>query len=94
VNVLFNSKPLEFTQTSVVLDVDGMRQEIENDFVWIFAGGTPPNDFLKKIGVGFGARDLSLDASQEVKHTADSGKQLAELQRPRTRDKESLCSHT
>jgi thioredoxin reductase len=78
VNVLFNSKPLEFTQTSVVLDVDGMRQEIENDFVWIFAGGTPPNDFLKKIGVGFGARDLSLDASQEVKHTADSGKQLAE----------------
>jgi putative YpdA family bacillithiol system oxidoreductase len=78
VNVLFNSKPVEFTQTSVVLDVDGMRREIENDFVWIFAGGTPPNDFLKKIGVGFGARDLSLDTSQEVKHTADSGKQLAE----------------
>ena len=78
VSVLFNSKPVEFTQTSVVLDVDGMRREIENDFVWIFAGGTPPNDFLKKIGVGFGARDLSLDASQEVKHTADSGKQLAE----------------
>ena len=38
-----------------------------NDFVWIFAGGTPPNDFLKKIGVGFGARDLTLDASKEAK---------------------------
>lgn len=41
------------------------RQEIPNDFAWIFAGGTPPNAFLKKIGVGFGARDLTLEASRE-----------------------------
>jgi thioredoxin reductase len=78
VNILFNSKPVEFTETSVVLDVDGMRQEIENDFVWIFAGGTPPNDFLKKIGVGFGARDMALEASAEAKENEASRKQLTQ----------------
>jgi len=64
VSVLFNSSPVEFTETSVVLDVSGTRQEIPNDFVWIFAGGTPPNDFLKKIGVEFGTRDLANEASE------------------------------
>ena len=78
VNALFSSKPVEFTETSVVLDVDGMRQEIENDFVWIFAGGTPPNDFLKKIGVGFGARDMALEASAEAKENEASRKQLTQ----------------
>jgi hypothetical protein len=42
-------------------------QEIPNDFVWIFAGGNPPNDFLKKIGVEFGAKDLTLEASTEAR---------------------------
>ncbi|MGA8869406.1 MAG: NAD(P)-binding domain-containing protein [Candidatus Sulfotelmatobacter sp.] len=67
VKVLFKSNPVEFKPESVVLDVNGSVQEIPNDFVWIFAGGTPPNDFLKKIGVGFGARDLTLEASREAK---------------------------
>src|ERR1700674_4957475 len=52
--VLFQSSPVEFKPDTVVLDVNGKAQEIPNDFVWIFAGGTPPNDFLKKIGVQFG----------------------------------------
>jgi len=78
VNVLFNSNPVEFTETSVVLDVSGTRQEIPNDFVWIFAGGTPPNDFLKKIGVGFGARDMALEASQEAREAIASRKQLTQ----------------
>ena len=45
------------------LDVNGEHQEFSNDFVWIFAGGTPPNDFLKKIGVEFGAKDITREAS-------------------------------
>ena len=68
--VLFNSSPVEFKPDSVVIQVDGQTQEIPNDFVWIFAGGTPPNDFLKKIGVEFGAKDLTLEASKEVKRAA------------------------
>src|SRR5262249_12404323 len=49
VNVLFKSNPVEFKPESVVLDVEGVRQELPNDYVFIFAGGTPPNEFLKKI---------------------------------------------
>jgi thioredoxin reductase len=76
--VLFNSNPLEFKPESVIIDVNGSKQEIANDFVWIFAGGTPPNGFLKKIGVGFGARDLTLEASKEAKTAAAERKQLAQ----------------
>src|SRR5690242_4827202 len=77
-NVLFNSVPVKFKPESVVVDVQGIRQEIPNDFVWIFAGGTPPNAFLKKIGVGFGAHDLTLQASKAAKQADAERKQLAE----------------
>jgi thioredoxin reductase (NADPH) len=82
IDVLFNSNPVKFTETSVVLDVSGTRQEIPNDFVWIFAGGTPPNDFLKKIGAEFGARDLTTEASEGAKWIEDPGKQLAKVAVP------------
>jgi len=68
--VLFNSNPAEFKEDSVVLDVNGQLQEIPNDFVWIFAGGIPPNEFLKKVGVAFGEKDFTLEGSQEAKHAA------------------------
>jgi thioredoxin reductase/Pyruvate/2-oxoacid:ferredoxin oxidoreductase delta subunit len=78
VNVFFNSNPVEFKPESVVLEVEGKLREIPNDYVWIFAGGTPPNDFLKKIGVQFGIIDQTLEASQEAKQAALSRKALAE----------------
>ncbi|HUB02425.1 MAG TPA: NAD(P)-binding domain-containing protein [Terriglobales bacterium] len=58
--VIFNSIPLEFRRESVVLSVAGRSFKLANDYAWIFAGGTPPNEFLKKIGVGLGA---SLDSA-------------------------------
>ena len=61
-----------------MLNVAGSVQEIANDFVWIFAGGTPPNAFLKKIGVGFGARDMTLEASKEAKTAESERRQLAQ----------------
>jgi thioredoxin reductase/Pyruvate/2-oxoacid:ferredoxin oxidoreductase delta subunit len=63
IEVLFNSAPLEFTERTAILDVAGERREISNDFTWIFAGGVAPNEFLKKIGVAFGSRDLIRDAA-------------------------------
>jgi thioredoxin reductase (NADPH) len=75
--VLFNSNPIEFKEQSVLIEVGGEQREIPNDFVWIFAGGTPPNDFLKKIGVGFGARDMTKDASEEAKREAEQKKAAA-----------------
>jgi thioredoxin reductase (NADPH) len=77
-DVLFNSSPVEFKPESVMLDVKGSVREIPNDFVWIFAGGAPPNEFLKKIGVGFGSRDLTLEASKEAKRAETERKQMAQ----------------
>jgi thioredoxin reductase len=55
IEVLFNSMPTEFREGSVLIEVNGQIRELPNDFVWIFAGGTPPSDFLKSSGVAFGA---------------------------------------
>jgi thioredoxin reductase (NADPH) len=57
--VLFNSMPTEFRKGSVLIDVGGSVREIPNDFVWIFAGGIPPTEFLKATGIAFGAMDVS-----------------------------------
>jgi thioredoxin reductase (NADPH) len=57
--VVFRSNPLEVRPNSVLIDVAGARREIANDYVWVFAGGTPPSAFLEKIGVTMGARALS-----------------------------------
>jgi thioredoxin reductase (NADPH) len=62
ITAIFHSIPVEFTENTVLLDVSGEIREIRNDFTWIFAGGVAPNDFLKKIGVAFGARDLTEEA--------------------------------
>jgi thioredoxin reductase (NADPH) len=78
VSVLFNSRPVEFKPESVVLDVNGTRREIPNDFVWIFAGGVPPYDFLKKIGVQFGMRDLTAEAGKEARQAAESTKEFVQ----------------
>ncbi len=59
VEVLFNSVPTEFRVGSISIDVGGEIREIQNDFVWIFAGGIPPSDFLKAAGVAFGAIDTA-----------------------------------
>ena len=67
IEVLFESNPLEFKSNSVILEVAGHSREIANDFVWIFAGGEPPSAFLKKIGVRFGAQDITAEGSTEAK---------------------------
>ncbi|HEY1272419.1 MAG TPA: NAD(P)-binding domain-containing protein [Terriglobales bacterium] len=74
--VLFNSSPVEIKAESVTLDVKGQREELPNDFVWVFAGGTPPFDFLKKIGVQFGMRDMTAEASIEAKQAKAAATQL------------------
>ena len=66
--VIFNSVPVEFRQDAVVLEVLGKPQQFPNDYVWIFAGGEPPTAFLKRIGLGFGMRDLTMEAGNEARH--------------------------
>ncbi|HEX7183710.1 MAG TPA: NAD(P)-binding domain-containing protein [Thermoanaerobaculia bacterium] len=54
VKPLFSSQPTEITPGSVRLKVGSETVEVANDYVFVFAGGVPPFDFLKKIGVRFG----------------------------------------
>jgi thioredoxin reductase (NADPH) len=68
--VLFNSAPAEFKPDTVIIDVKGELKEIPNDFVWIFAGGVPPYDFLRKIGVRFGVHDMTIEGSNEARQVA------------------------
>jgi thioredoxin reductase (NADPH) len=65
--VLFNSAPVEFLKDSVILELNGTKQTLPNDYVWIFAGGEPPTAFLKKVGVGFANRDITPEGSREAK---------------------------
>jgi thioredoxin reductase (NADPH) len=58
IHVLFNSNPIEFRVGNVLLDCSGELREIQNDHVWIFAGGTMPTDFLKSIGIAFGSATI------------------------------------
>jgi putative YpdA family bacillithiol system oxidoreductase len=51
---LFNSNPLEIRQKSVVINQGEKTVEIPNDFVFIFAGGIPPFQMLKDMGIQFG----------------------------------------
>jgi thioredoxin reductase len=76
VQVIFNSVPTEFRERSVVLDINGKVQEIPNDFVWVFAGGIPPTDFLKKVGVQLGPKDMTLEGSKEAREAQASKREL------------------
>jgi thioredoxin reductase (NADPH) len=59
IEVLFNSMPIEFRPGTALIDAGGEFRELPNDFVWIFAGGTPPSEFLKAAGVAFGAANTT-----------------------------------
>lgn len=65
---------MEFLPDRVVLDVNGARQSLPNDFVGIFAGGEPPTTFLKKIGIGFGQRDLTVEGVREARESREANR--------------------
>ena len=67
--MLYGSAPIEVRERSVLLEVGDERVELPNDCVWIFAGGTPPSEFLERAGIRTGARDLMEEASGAQKNS-------------------------
>jgi thioredoxin reductase len=65
--VVFNSHPVEITESEVLLEAAGERRTLANDYVWIFAGGTPPTELLEKIGVRTGVRDVTAEGAREAR---------------------------
>lgn len=51
---IFGSRVVEVLPHSVRLEIGGAVHELPNDYVFVFAGGEPPFDFLKHCGVRFG----------------------------------------
>jgi len=70
IEVLFNSQAVEIKEKSVLLQVGGSLREIANDYMWVFAGGEPPNEFLRKAGIAMGDRDLTAEARAEASRVA------------------------
>lgn len=68
--VILNSMPVEVRERSVILEVQGARREIPNDFVWVLVGSLAPNDFLQRIGVQLGPHDLTAQAGAAARRTA------------------------
>nr|NIV14758.1 NAD(P)-binding domain-containing protein [Fodinibius sp.] len=60
VKPIFNSNVLEIKEKSVRLQTEDEIIEIPNDYVFIFAGGTPPFKLLKEMGIQFGGEAKSL----------------------------------
>lgn len=57
---LFSSVVTEISETGVQLEIEGKRDlELENDYVFIFAGGVPPFPLLKSMGIAFGGQATS-----------------------------------
>ena len=53
---MFSSQVVEIGPEDVELD-QGERVRIENDFVFVFAGGVPPSRFLSRMGIRFGGEE-------------------------------------
>jgi putative YpdA family bacillithiol system oxidoreductase len=54
IKTLFNSNIKEIKNDTVKIQTENDTVEIPNNYVFIFAGGEPPFNLLKKIGIAFG----------------------------------------
>ena len=57
---LFNSQVLEIKEKSVVIKTEKGTVDIPNDYVFIFAGGIPPFQMLKEMGIQFGGESKTV----------------------------------
>ena len=48
---MFNSEVMNIGEKEVRMKLQSGESTLQNDYVFIFAGGELPNEFLKKIGI-------------------------------------------
>ncbi|MDZ4846197.1 MAG: NAD(P)-binding domain-containing protein [Chitinophagales bacterium] len=51
INVMLNSNLVSISEKTVLMNDNGESQQLENDLVYIFAGGELPTTFLQKAGI-------------------------------------------
>ena len=63
-NIIFNSDVTEITSSTVTIKEQGnIIHNLPNDFVFIFAGGELPAEFLKMIGVKLRTEEVEVKAA-------------------------------
>jgi thioredoxin reductase (NADPH) len=63
---LFATEVEEIREDSVRLRTSEGRRELPNDYVFVFAGGEPPFDLLRQIGIRFGGGTADPGASRSA----------------------------
>jgi thioredoxin reductase (NADPH) len=58
INLVLNSNVKEILPQEIILETTEGVQRIRNNYVFIFAGGEMPFDFLKQVGVQFQAQEI------------------------------------
>lgn len=70
IKVVFDSQVSRINSDSVVLSTKAGDVSIVNDYVFVFAGGDPPYEFLKSIGIQFGGEAKRIAAVKPSTSTA------------------------
>jgi len=72
VHGLMPSTVSQITASTAVLEAGGARQELPNDYVFVFAGGDPPLGLLHKAGIRFGG-EPSAPAGRRAEASGQAG---------------------
>jgi thioredoxin reductase (NADPH) len=59
----FNTDVQEIGSASIRLKTPDGTRELENDYVFVFAGGDPPFELLRRMGIRFGGEGNAAEAS-------------------------------
>ena len=70
----FNTDVQEIGATSVRLEAPDGTRELPNDYVFVFAGGDPPFELLRQMGIRFGgeATEAQPPATRSVARSSGS----------------------
>ncbi len=69
----FESQVLEIRESNVLLSTPSGEIEIPNDVVIVQAGGIPPFDMLKKIGIAFGGDSINMAQADDRHQKVSTG---------------------
>ena len=59
INIIYESTVDSIHEKQVIISHNDQKQQFENDYVFIFAGGIPPFELMNSIGIQFGTSTLS-----------------------------------
>ncbi len=66
ISVLRNSTVVEIAPSHIVLDINGQKKEMPNDYVFVLVGGESPDEFLRRTGIEIVEKAVSAPTTVEV----------------------------